>query len=209
MHRSLAPGVLGLLPLGSHERQLAPAATLEKSSLAVLECSACAIPVQTIPCAFPGQLCSAAVRRHRAVAPPQRGCAHPSAFLEHPKYGAKRPGAQQDAGGGVEGRGVAAPTTGQTGMITTFRCTSGTHSTGKNYSFSALLQVPTAAVLLLVVALLAVPAAAARTPKRQLSDLWGVYGEKWSPRGPIMDFSFAGEWAVWTELGCTSIWRRS
>ena len=104
--------------------------------------------------------------------------------------------------------GRHAPTT---GMTAPFRCTSGTHSEGNdNYSLLPLLQVPAAALLLAVVALLAVPAAAsARMPKQQLSELWGIYGEKWSPRGPTMDFSFAGEWSVWSGLGCTSSWRQT
>ena len=76
----------------------------------------------------------------------------------------------------------------------------------QHQSYLPLLQVPAAAVLLAVVALLGVPAAsAARAPKQQLSDLWGVYGEKWSPRGPIMDFSFAGERAFRGWPGCHAL----
>lgn len=43
-----------------------------------------------------------------------------------------------------------------------------------------------------LLALLAASLLAALSDARQ-SDLWGSKGEKWTPEGPLMDFSYAGE----------------
>ena len=58
------------------------------------------------------------------------------------------------------------------------------------------MQVTAGAALLLATAmLLAAPAAAADAGSGALwhSKHWGKAGEAWTPAGPIMDFSFAGE----------------